>query len=101
MAAAKDGYPHVVEVFAQELLSLDRSFEAQQARDAQWRDLARRLDDGLLPRARAALPRSCVRGAAGARPPVAPPRAPPRRRPAAARARGDPADADDRRGGAR
>jgi NADPH-dependent glutamate synthase beta subunit-like oxidoreductase/NAD(P)H-flavin reductase len=53
MASAKDGYPHVVEVFAQELLSLDRSFEAQQARDAQWRDLARRLDDGLLPRVHA------------------------------------------------
>jgi NAD(P)H-flavin reductase len=53
MASAKDGYPRVVEIFARELMSLDRSFEAQQARDAQWRDLARRLDDGLLPRVHA------------------------------------------------
>jgi NADPH-dependent glutamate synthase beta subunit-like oxidoreductase/NAD(P)H-flavin reductase len=53
MASAKDGYPRVVEIFARELMSLDRSFEAQQARDAQWRDLSRRLDDGLLPRVHA------------------------------------------------
>src|SRR5207237_9582388 len=53
MASAKDGYPRVVEIFARELMELDRSFEAQQARDARWRDLSRRLDDGLLPRVHA------------------------------------------------
>jgi NADPH-dependent glutamate synthase beta subunit-like oxidoreductase/NAD(P)H-flavin reductase len=50
MASAKDGYPRVAEIFASDLMSLDRSFEAQETRDAQWRDLARRLDDGLVPR---------------------------------------------------
>jgi NADPH-dependent glutamate synthase beta subunit-like oxidoreductase/NAD(P)H-flavin reductase len=53
MASAKDGYPYVVELFARELMEMDRSFEAQEQRDAQWRDLARRLDDGLLPRVHA------------------------------------------------
>jgi NADPH-dependent glutamate synthase beta subunit-like oxidoreductase/NAD(P)H-flavin reductase len=53
MASAKDGYPYVVELFARELMEMDRSFEAQQQRDAQWRDLSRRLDDGLLPRVHA------------------------------------------------
>ena len=50
MASAKDGYPRVVELFARELMSLDRGADAQSRRDAQWRDLSHRLDDGLLPR---------------------------------------------------
>jgi NADPH-dependent glutamate synthase beta subunit-like oxidoreductase/NAD(P)H-flavin reductase len=53
MASAKDGYPRVVELFARELMELDRSVDAQESRDAQWRDLSRRLDDGLLPRVHA------------------------------------------------
>jgi len=53
MASAKDGYPRVLELFEQELMRLDRSEEAQTKRDAQWRDLSSRLDDGLLPRVHA------------------------------------------------
>jgi NADPH-dependent glutamate synthase beta subunit-like oxidoreductase/NAD(P)H-flavin reductase len=53
MASAKDGYPRVVELFARELLELDRSEEAQLARDAAWRALSAKLDDGLLPRVHA------------------------------------------------
>jgi NADPH-dependent glutamate synthase beta subunit-like oxidoreductase/NAD(P)H-flavin reductase len=48
MASAKDGYPFVTKLFARELLELDRSPEAQSLRDAQWSDLLRTLDDGLL-----------------------------------------------------
>ena len=48
MASAKDGYPHVTALFARELMELDRSDEAQSARDAQWSSLVGTLDDGLL-----------------------------------------------------
>jgi NADPH-dependent glutamate synthase beta subunit-like oxidoreductase/NAD(P)H-flavin reductase len=49
MASAKDGYPFVTQLFARELMSLDRSTEAQEMRESQWNDLLRTLDDGLLP----------------------------------------------------
>jgi NADPH-dependent glutamate synthase beta subunit-like oxidoreductase/NAD(P)H-flavin reductase len=42
MASAKDGFPHVVSLFAAELASLDAS--AQAARDSAWLSLAGRLD---------------------------------------------------------
>ena len=42
MASAKDGFPHVVSLFATELSSLDAS--TQDARDAAWAALVRRLD---------------------------------------------------------
>jgi NAD(P)H-flavin reductase len=42
MASAKDGFPHVVRLFATELSSLDGS--TQSARDAAWAALVRRLD---------------------------------------------------------
>ena len=49
MASARDGYPFVTELFARELLLLDRSAEAQAKRELQWDNLLRTLDDGLLP----------------------------------------------------
>ncbi|HXA15557.1 MAG TPA: FAD-dependent oxidoreductase [Thermoanaerobaculia bacterium] len=49
MASAKDGYPFVTELFARELMQLERSAEAQEKREAQWDGLLRTLDDGLLP----------------------------------------------------
>jgi NADPH-dependent glutamate synthase beta subunit-like oxidoreductase/NAD(P)H-flavin reductase len=49
MASAKDGYPFVTKLFARELMSLDRSTEAQEMRESQWNDLLHTLDDGLLP----------------------------------------------------
>jgi NAD(P)H-flavin reductase len=45
MASAKDGYPHIVRLFARELASLDASQQA--ARDAAWTRLAERLDEEL------------------------------------------------------
>ena len=42
MASAKDGFPHVVQLFATEFSSLDAS--AQHVRDADWVALVRRLD---------------------------------------------------------
>jgi NADPH-dependent glutamate synthase beta subunit-like oxidoreductase/NAD(P)H-flavin reductase len=48
MASAKDGYQHVARLFTRELMQLDRSSEAQAARDAQWSGLLHTLDDGLL-----------------------------------------------------
>jgi NAD(P)H-flavin reductase len=48
MASAKDGYPHVVEIFAEELAALDP--ERQPEREAEWHALAARLDDGLVAR---------------------------------------------------
>jgi NADPH-dependent glutamate synthase beta subunit-like oxidoreductase/NAD(P)H-flavin reductase len=42
MASAKDGYPHIVRLFAAELSSLDAS--TQDARDAAWAAFVRRLD---------------------------------------------------------
>jgi NADPH-dependent glutamate synthase beta subunit-like oxidoreductase/NAD(P)H-flavin reductase len=49
MASAKDGYPFVTELFARELMQIERSAEAQEKREAQWDGLLRILDDGLLP----------------------------------------------------
>ena len=46
MASAKDGYPHVTALFAEELAALDPA--AQGARDAAWRGLAARLDSELV-----------------------------------------------------
>ncbi|HEX3068730.1 MAG TPA: FAD-dependent oxidoreductase, partial [Thermoanaerobaculia bacterium] len=48
MASAKDGYQHVARLFTRELMQLDRSTEAQIARDGQWNKLLHTLDDGLL-----------------------------------------------------
>jgi NADPH-dependent glutamate synthase beta subunit-like oxidoreductase/NAD(P)H-flavin reductase len=48
MASAKDGFPYVTALFARELLEMDRSDDAQQERDARWRELVATLDDGLL-----------------------------------------------------
>ena len=48
MASAKDGYPHVVKLFARELAALDESGQA--GRDKQWQTLVSRLDDELNPR---------------------------------------------------
>jgi NADPH-dependent glutamate synthase beta subunit-like oxidoreductase/NAD(P)H-flavin reductase len=46
MASAKDGYPHVVALFAEELAKLDPA--AQTARDAALAALFRRMDETLL-----------------------------------------------------
>jgi NADPH-dependent glutamate synthase beta subunit-like oxidoreductase/NAD(P)H-flavin reductase len=48
MASAKYGFPHVARLFERELMSMDRSGEAQQQRDAQWHTLTATLDDGLI-----------------------------------------------------
>ena len=48
MASARDGYPHVANIFAGELLAMDRSADAQAERDARWRELTAVLDDGLV-----------------------------------------------------
>jgi NADPH-dependent glutamate synthase beta subunit-like oxidoreductase/NAD(P)H-flavin reductase len=48
MASAKYGYPHVTRLFERELMSMDRTDDAQQQRDAQWNALVARLDDGLI-----------------------------------------------------
>ena len=48
MASAKDGYRHVVALFADDLRALDPA--AQPARDAAWHALVARLDDELLAR---------------------------------------------------
>ena len=48
MASAKDGFPHIVRLFARELASLDPA--AQPARDAEWAKLVARLDDELVAR---------------------------------------------------
>jgi NADPH-dependent glutamate synthase beta subunit-like oxidoreductase/NAD(P)H-flavin reductase len=48
MASAKDGFPHVANLFATELSSLDPS--AQGARDAAWAALVQRLDADLSAR---------------------------------------------------
>jgi NADPH-dependent glutamate synthase beta subunit-like oxidoreductase/NAD(P)H-flavin reductase len=49
MASAKFGYPHVTALFAAQLLTMDRSAEAQQERDERWRELTATLDDALMP----------------------------------------------------
>jgi NADPH-dependent glutamate synthase beta subunit-like oxidoreductase/NAD(P)H-flavin reductase len=46
MASARDGYPHVVALFAGHIASLDAS--QQPAREAAWRSLVARLDGELL-----------------------------------------------------
>jgi len=48
MASARDGYPQVVALFAEELAGLDPA--GQQQRNAQWQALADRLDDALIAR---------------------------------------------------
>ncbi len=48
MASAKDGYPHIVALFAKEMAALDAA--AQPARDREWRALVERLDDDLTAR---------------------------------------------------
>ena len=48
MASAKDGYPEIVNLFADELRSLDAS--QQEERDDRWRELTSLLDDALVPR---------------------------------------------------
>jgi NAD(P)H-flavin reductase len=48
MASAKDGFPHVVKLFADELAKLDPA--AQPTRDAAWDRLVRKLDDDLTAR---------------------------------------------------
>ena len=48
MASAKDGFPHVVGLFADALASLDAS--AQPARDRAWRAFVERMDDDLTAR---------------------------------------------------
>jgi NAD(P)H-flavin reductase len=48
MASAKYGFPHVARLFERELMTMDRSDEAQQQRDEQWRALTATLDDGLI-----------------------------------------------------
>src|SRR5213592_3303466 len=46
MASAKDGFPHIVKLFAKELAALDPA--AQPRRDAAWERLCQRLDAELL-----------------------------------------------------
>ncbi|HEX9985393.1 MAG TPA: FAD-dependent oxidoreductase [Thermoanaerobaculia bacterium] len=50
MASAKDGHPAVVSLFARELMSMDRSADAQRERDERWQELIAVLDDGLTAR---------------------------------------------------
>src|SRR2546423_787117 len=46
MASARDGYPHVVELFHNELEALDESLQPE--RDAEWDGFASMLDDQLI-----------------------------------------------------
>ena len=48
MASAKDGYPRVVELFADQLANLDQA--AQPARESSWQAMVAKLDDQLLAR---------------------------------------------------
>jgi NAD(P)H-flavin reductase len=48
MASARDGYPHVMELFREELAELDP--EKQDERDSAWRKLTARLDRELVAR---------------------------------------------------
>ncbi len=47
MASARDGYEDIVALFSEDLAALDEP--GQDARDAQWKELAGVLDDGLVP----------------------------------------------------
>jgi NADPH-dependent glutamate synthase beta subunit-like oxidoreductase/NAD(P)H-flavin reductase len=53
MASAKQGFPHVLSVFADELKAMDRSEEAQRGRDAKWNTLTKTLEDGFVARVHA------------------------------------------------
>jgi len=46
MASAKDGYPHIVKLFASDLASIDSARQAE--RDRKWTDLVEHLDEDLL-----------------------------------------------------
>ncbi len=46
MASAKDGYPHVVRLFEDEIEALDPAAQAE--REAKWRSIVARFDDQLL-----------------------------------------------------
>jgi NAD(P)H-flavin reductase len=48
MASAKDGYPHVVDLFRDELAALDASKQSE--RDAEWDEFSGMLDDRLIAR---------------------------------------------------
>ncbi|HET7712782.1 MAG TPA: FAD-dependent oxidoreductase, partial [Thermoanaerobaculia bacterium] len=48
MASARDGYRHVLSLFSEQLMGLDRSDAAQEQRDASWKAMTARLDDSLL-----------------------------------------------------
>jgi NADPH-dependent glutamate synthase beta subunit-like oxidoreductase/NAD(P)H-flavin reductase len=48
MASAKFGFPHVQRVFTSELMSMDRSLDAQKVRDEKWSSLVATLDEGLV-----------------------------------------------------
>ncbi len=53
MASAKDGYPFVTGLFADELLRVDRGAEAQRLRDDHWTKTVAALDEGLIARVHA------------------------------------------------
>jgi NAD(P)H-flavin reductase len=46
MASARDGYPRVVELFADDLSAMDP--KDQSARDRQWRELTKKMDEELI-----------------------------------------------------
>jgi NADPH-dependent glutamate synthase beta subunit-like oxidoreductase/NAD(P)H-flavin reductase len=48
MASARDGFPHIVELFAEELQALDGARQA--SRDGAWRELVAALDEDLIAR---------------------------------------------------
>jgi len=48
MSTARDGYPHVVALFADEIAALDP--QGQRERDREWQELTRRLDERLIAR---------------------------------------------------
>ena len=49
MASAKDGHPHVVSLFAPALGKLDKSAQAQSARDASWSAHRKRMHELMMP----------------------------------------------------
>jgi NADPH-dependent glutamate synthase beta subunit-like oxidoreductase/NAD(P)H-flavin reductase len=48
MASARDGYPQIVDLFADEIAGLDAA--DQPARESEWDTMAARLEEGLMPR---------------------------------------------------